>query len=106
MQIIVIVAVHSGVRRSRVEVRRFDNADRAPLRYARRRYVLPRGAPILRQLYVPVIRSRPNYTFLDLPPRDCQDRSPRLLLIFFIHPPAPQGRPPPPPPPFPIRPFP
>src|SRR5712664_2666503 len=66
------------------EMRRFDDADRAPLRYARGSDVLPCRATIFRQLDVPIICSNPDDTFLDPRRRDRQDRAKYLFRIFFI----------------------
>src|SRR4029077_5470176 len=62
-QIVEIVSIHRRISRRSLEGRRFDNAARAPLRYAGGSYFLPSRSPVLRYLDVPVIRSNPNQAF-------------------------------------------
>src|SRR6267378_6618413 len=65
-QIVETVSIDRRICGTGIEMRRFHKADRAPLRYARGRHVLPRPSAVLRQLDVPVIRSNPDQAFLDL----------------------------------------
>src|SRR6266851_1752680 len=83
-QIVETVSIDRRIGGTGFEMRRFDDADRAPLRYARRSDVLPRHAAIVRQLDVPIICSNPDDTFLDPRRRDRQDRAKHLFRIFFI----------------------
>src|ERR1700687_1189812 len=82
-QIVETVSIDCRISGTGIEMRRFYEADRAPLRYARGRDVLPRHSAVLRQLDVPIIRSNPYQTYLDLRRRDRQDGAKYLFRIFF-----------------------
>src|SRR6266849_4642709 len=64
-QIVETVSIDRRIAGTGFEMRRFHNAYRAPLRYARRSDVLPSPSAVLRQLNVPIICSNPDDTFLD-----------------------------------------
>src|ERR1700674_2390024 len=64
-QIVEVISIDRRISGTGIKMRRFYNADRAPLRYARRSDVLPRRSTVLRQLDVPIIRSNPDEAFLN-----------------------------------------
>src|SRR5258708_1286781 len=103
-QIVETVSIDCRICGTGIEMRRFHEADRAPLRYARGRDVLPRHSAVLRQLDVPIIRSNPYQTFLDLRRRDRHDGAKHLFrrgvyasdgelqpASLFLHPPFSKG---------------
>src|SRR5260370_37447528 len=69
-QIVETVSIDRRIGGTGFEMRRFDDADRAPLRYARRSDVPPPRSAIVRQLDFSIICSNPEDTFLGPRRRD------------------------------------
>src|SRR5258708_21105271 len=88
MQIVMIVAIHRGVRRSHIEMRSFHDTHGAPLGDVGRGDVSPALALVFRQLNVSVVGSNPYHSFSHLGRSDRQDRPSRLLGILLYRPPA------------------